>query len=112
VSKNEETKEEKRAGARNTAEGERRYCRSARAFYFLPSDLRAASMACDLAAGLCSGCERKEATEASRLKKTDMRTEPARAGSVVFWGACCAAWPIVKAPPKNKKKKTDRYIRR
>jgi hypothetical protein len=38
-----------------------------------------------------------------------VRTEPARAGSVVFWGACCAAWPIVKALPK-KKEKTRMFI--
>jgi hypothetical protein len=34
-----------------------------------------------------------------------VRTEPARAGSVVFWGARCAAWPIVKPLPKKKRKK-------
>ena len=34
-----------------------------------------------------------------------VRTEPARAGSVVFWGARCAAWPIVKPLPKKNQKK-------
>jgi hypothetical protein len=33
-----------------------------------------------------------------------VRTEPARAESVVFGGARCAAWPIVKVPPKKKQK--------
>jgi hypothetical protein len=32
-----------------------------------------------------------------------VRTEPARAGSVFWGGARCAAWPIVKAPPPQKK---------
>jgi hypothetical protein len=30
---------------------------------------------------------------------------PARGRPVVFWGARCAAWPVVKAPPKKKQKK-------
>ena len=31
-----------------------------------------------------------------------VRAEPARAGSVVFWGARCAAWPIVKPSQQQK----------
>jgi hypothetical protein len=32
-----------------------------------------------------------------------VRTEPARTGSVFFWGARCAAWLVVKPPPPQKK---------
>jgi hypothetical protein len=37
-----------------------------------------------------------------RVRVRRVRAEPARAGSAVFWGLCCAARPVVKASPKNK----------
>jgi hypothetical protein len=60
----------------------------------------------EISAGVLGPVATWVASTGSRAAGREAQTPRLAGRPVFFWGARCAAWPVVKAPPQKKRRKT------